>query len=202
MASMLALSSLFGCGAEAAAWVDPAAVPAPKRGAGHVETIDLDEKSLTLGVEIQAFFKRTLSFSRTKGTLTLSAADPEATRLAFTVDLKSAESTPGFVADVAKAEFLHVDRFPTAKVDFVSVRGPADGLEVFARIELHGTTRTLRVPATLELEGCRVRLRSAFTFDRRAFGVAASGTLDEVVNAEVEVVAAVDARRPGCRGAR
>lgn len=190
-----------GCAAGPAGTVDARAVPPPHALGTDAETIPLDGTSLVIEVTVSAFVTRTLRLPKVHGALVFSPRDPQATTLAIHADLTAAEATPGFVADIAKSHFLHTDRFPEARFSSLSVRATDGTFDVFGDLELHGVTRTLRVPAVLEVRGCRLHYASDFTVDRRPFGVVASGSLDELVDDDVEVHVSIDVDRPRCSAA-
>jgi len=124
---------------------------------------------------------------------------PEASSLELEVAMATATSSIASVADVAKARFLHVEKHPTAAMATRSVRrAPPEseqGYLLYADFTLHGTRRTIAVPADLAIDDCRARLTCAFTIHRSDFGVIDDGNLEALVSDDVEIRVTVDVAR-------
>jgi polyisoprenoid-binding protein YceI len=199
--AVLALSAawiLGGCGGAADAQLVTRA-PARVQPDGGLERYRLGPREVSLEAEVSAGASQTLRFGDLAGTLQLAPTRPEASSLELVVDIGSATSTIGAVADIAKARFLHADRYPEARVTTRSLRRAAaeadHDLVLYVDFTLHGTTRTLAVPADVQVTACRARLDCAFTFQRSDFGVVDDGNLEALVSDGVEIRVAIDVAR-------
>lgn len=194
------LAILAGCGGAVDAALVTAA-PSRVEPSGEVERYELTPADVQLEAEVSAGASQTLRFARTTGTLVLAPTRPEASTLELEVAMATATSSITAVADIAKARFLHVDRFPTAAVATRSLRrAPPDteqGYLLYADFTLHGTTRTIAVPADITVDACRARMACAFTIHRSDFGVVDDGNLEALVSDDVEIRVVVDVRREG-----
>lgn len=194
------LAILAGCGGAVDATLVTAA-PSRVEPSGEVERYELTPSDVQLEAEVSAGASQTLRFARTTGTFVLSPARPEASTLELEVAMATATSSIAAVADIAKARFLHVDRFPSAAVATRSLRpAPPDsehGYLLYADFTLHGTTRTIAVPADITVDACRARLTCAFTIHRSDFGVIDEGNLEALVSDDVEIRVTIDTARSG-----
>ncbi len=179
----------------------PAKVAAPE----GVETYALGPSHVRVETDVSGGGSYTLAFSRIEGTLVLSAAVPESTTLDLSVDMASATTSWQLVADIAMSDFLEAPKHPRALFTTRSLRkllgskGEPDSpnLEVYADFTLHGTKRTLVVPATLAVDPCRARLRCEFTIQRSAFGAVDDGSYESFVSDDAVVRVLLDVARRG-----
>lgn len=196
--ALLAAVILAGCGGAADAQL-VASAPDRVEPAGAVERYVLGPREVTLEAEVSAGASQTLRFEKISGTLLLSPSRPEASSLELLVDIRSATSSIAAVADIAKARFLHADRFPEARVTTLSMRrAPAEAerdLLLYVDYTLHGTKRTLAVPADVTVTACRARFDCSFTFRRSDFGVVDDGNLEALVSDDVEIRVVLDVPR-------
>lgn len=170
-------------------------VPRSVAAAKDLERYELRDADLRVETDVSAGKAYTLSFPSGRGTMTISASVPESSSLSLDVDMASATSSWQVVADVAKERFLHTDQYPRATILSRSLaRGP-HGLEVWIDFTLHGTKRTIIVPASVELSACRARFSFEFSFNRHDFGIVDSGSLESFVSDTAVVRTTVDVAR-------
>ncbi len=152
------------------------------------ETYDVSPAQASIEADVSAAAPYTLRFGRGKGTLVLSPSKPEASSVDLSVETASAESSLGVVADIAREQFLHVDRFPAARFRSSALRRRADGrYDLYGELELHGTKKSVEVQADLRVSSCFVTVDSEFGIDRRVFGAVSDGGLDGVVSDTVVI---------------
>ncbi len=193
---LLGAAILAGCGGFADAQMVTIA-PDKVAPRGAVETYQLAPSHVKVVASISAGVGQSLSFTRTIGTLQLSPGSPEATSLELVVSLATATAAFDSVADIAKTRFLHVTRYPEARVTSRSLRPAEDGLLLYADFTLHGTTKTIAVPLTIEMDACRAKVECEFTFRRSDFGVVDDGNLESLVSDDIDLKAVIDVPRTG-----
>lgn len=196
----LTAASLVACGASAplASVVD--AVPDALTPEGDAETIGLDPSNTKVEVEVTAVTSHTVRFKST-GSLTISPNNVLASTVSLDIDTTSAEASMGMVEDMAKSDdFLAVGTYPTATFRSRSLAKPAEEkdekLDLFGQLNLHGTTKTLKVPAAVEIDPCEVKVRTEFSLDRHDYGVGVGSSMDGSVGDEILVRIDVRAKRP------
>jgi len=187
-----------GCGSSVTeARVVTAPPPPAAAAAADLERYELEAQHLQVEADVSAGKAYTIAFPVAKGVMELSPSHPEASSVTLDVDISSATSSLAVVADVAKTRFLHTDRFPKSAFVSRGMQRGAQGLELFVDFTLHGTKKTLVVPATVEVTPCRARFSCAFAFSREAFGVVDDGSIEAFVSDEAVVRAVVDVARKG-----
>ncbi len=194
---LLVFLSLTACGASApgAAFVDT--VPDATAPEGEVETIGLDPTNTKVEVEVSAVGSHSLRFKST-GSLTISPKNVLASTVELVIDTTSAEASMGMVEDMAKSEdFLAVATYPTATFRSQSLTtGTADKLDLFGELSLHGTKKTLKIPAAVAIQDCDVTVLTEFTLDRHQYGVGTGSSMDGSVGDDILVRIDVRAKRP------
>jgi polyisoprenoid-binding protein YceI len=68
-------------------------------------------------------------------------------------------------------DFFEVRRFPTAKFESTKVERAANTWQITGKLTLHGVTRDISFPATVEIDSAGLQLRSEFAIDRSEFGM-------------------------------
>lgn len=198
---VVALLSVSACSPPKAAMVAelPAAVDVGQSATRYA----LDGDNATLEAEVSAGPTFTITFSELSGELVMLGDDPTKSTLTLSVSMRRASSTPEVVADIAMGpDFLDAATYPTA--EFASrqiTRAGGDGFEVLGELTLHGITRGLRTPATIEVTKCEIAAEIAFSFDRHAFGIETEGSLEDIVSdtVAVRITAAIDRCPPSKR---
>ena len=194
--TLLGAAALSGCGGFADAQM-VASAPDKVTPRGAIETYQLTPSHVQVVASVSAGVGQSLSFTRTVGTLQLSPGSPEATSLELVVSLHTATASFDTVAEIAKSRFLHVTRYPEARVISRSLRPVEEGLLLYADFTLHGTTKTIAVPLTIELDACRAKIECEFTFRRSDFGVVDDGNLEALVSDDIDLKAVIDVPRTG-----
>src|SRR5262245_36393090 len=69
-------------------------------------------------------------------------------------------------------DFFDVRRFPSAHFETTSIEpGAAGASQITGKLTLHGVTRQITFPATVEIGDTGLHLKSEFTLDRLEFGI-------------------------------
>lgn len=196
LASLLALAA---CGEDhtegvtSAAVSDPAAVAAEPTSAPTAtrETLTIDRATSTLGftgAKISATHDG--SFSDFAGTIELDPASLTASSVRMTIQMASLSIEPERLAThLLTPDFFDAPQFPTATFESTSVVAGGEGQvqgqpathTVTGNLTLHGTTRTIAIPAIVTVEPTGVRARSEFTINRRDFAIVYPGMPDDLI---------------------
>jgi hypothetical protein len=110
----------------------------------------------------------------------------------LTFELGGATSQPQFVADIAKSpHFLDTAVFPHGRLEAQWLRprtaSRSSRYDLFFDLELKNRRRHLVAEAELSQVGCEARLTTAFSIDRREFGIEKRGRYDGIVGDRIEV---------------
>lgn len=169
-----------------------AKVPAPDPLPAHAACYRLVASQSGIEVGVSTLVGHyTLAFSRYRGEVRATRADPTGSRLWLELDTRSLSSNSKLVAKAARSSaFLDVARFPRACFITRSIARDADrpqGYEVRGLLSLHGVTRGIALPVRIAHSGSRYVVFSHFLLDRRLFDIRAPGVLDDMVHDGVAV---------------
>ena len=87
-------------------------------------------------------------------------------------------------------DFFDVERFPTATFRSTSIAAGAEGEathRVTGTLHLHGQSRQITFPATIELSEQQVRARARFAIQRQQFGIVYPGRPDDLIRDDVVI---------------
>ena len=69
-------------------------------------------------------------------------------------------------------DFFEVRRYPTAHFETTKIVATSSGTsQITGKLTLHGVTREVSFPATIDIENSGLKLKSEFTLDRLEFGI-------------------------------
>jgi polyisoprenoid-binding protein YceI len=69
-------------------------------------------------------------------------------------------------------DFFEVRRYPTAHFESTKIAANSSGTtQITGKLTLHGITREITFPATVEIDGSGMKLKSEFTLDRLEYGI-------------------------------
>jgi len=106
-----------------------------------------------------------------------------------------AESIAGTTRNTLGEKVLDVARYPTIEINSTHLTGPVRGMDVGARIKLHGIERESVVPAAVEHNGDTIVITALFSIAQTDFGITPmslfGGALqvDNVVKVRMRIVA-------------
>lgn len=138
-------------------------------------------------------------FKELKGTFHLVPDRPEESRLQAEIDMKSTWSdSDRLTAHLKNQDFFDVKKYPTA--EFVSTKivpnKDAEGTHtITGNLTLHGVTKSITFPATIEVTDDVGSLNSEFAINRKDFGIAYSGRSDDLIRDEVLIKLSIRAPR-------
>ena len=123
--------------------------------------------SKQMGVPVEGHFKKfdaQIAFEQTK---------PEASKIAFTVDIASATiGVPETDAELPKATWFNTAKFPQATFQSTSVKGLGVGkFEVSGKLSVKGASRDVVIPVALVQAGGNTVATGTFAVKRLAFKI-------------------------------
>ena len=153
--TVLAVSFL---GAASVAFADQKLVPAQS---------EIVFVSKQMGVPVEGRFKKF------DAQLAFDPAKPEASKIAFTVDVASATlGVPETDAELPKATWFNTSKFPQATFQSTAVKGLGGGkFEVSGTLGIKGATRNVVVPVVVTQAGATTNATGTFSLKRLAFQI-------------------------------
>lgn len=123
--------------------------------------------SKQMGVPVEGHFKKfdaQIAFEPTK---------PEASKIAFTVDIASATiGVPETDAELPKATWFNTAKFPQATFQSTSVKGLGAGkFEVSGKLSIKGASRDVVIPIALVQAGATTTAIGTFALKRLTFKI-------------------------------
>jgi polyisoprenoid-binding protein YceI len=138
-------------------------------------------------------------FERFDGTATVIDDEPTKSKVSVEIDARSITSdTEQLTLHLKSDDFFHVERFP--RIAFTSTKiekggGGKGSHTVTGNLTMHGVTKGVTFPATIELDGDRVSVDTEFSINRRDFEVNYKGAPNDLIRDEVVVKLAIRAKR-------
>ena len=123
--------------------------------------------SKQMGVPVEGRFKKF------DAQLAFDPAKPEASKIAFTVDVASATlGVPETDAELPKATWFNTSKFPQATFQSTTVKGLGGGkFEVSGTLGIKGATRNVVVPVVVTQAGATTNATGTFSLKRLAFQI-------------------------------
>jgi len=120
--------------------------------------------------------------------------ETEPPRIEVDIDLRSLESSEGFVASILRDHVLEVDRYPHATLvgSLAGTGGRGGDIVIDGIADVHGKRVPLRFNGAIREEGTGYRFKASFAMSRRAFDCSyapAEPFLDDTFHVTVDALA-------------
>ncbi len=190
-----------------AATVEDAPAEATKTEAAPVAGTPLvvdPAKSSIRAVGAKVTAEHPIDFKTFKGTVTVDGET--VTAVEFAVEMASLEADhPKLTGHLKNEDFFHVEKFPKATFASTAVKAGAEAdatakgftHTVSGDLTLHGQTKRITFPATIEVGSAEVSAKTEFVLNRQDFGVTYPGRPDDLVQDNVRMTIAFVAPRQG-----
>ncbi len=99
---------------------------------------------------------------------------------------------PRLTQHLRSSDFFDVETYPAATFVSTGIAAAEDGFMVTGDLVLHGATRTISFPATIDTSGDTVKVAAEFSIDRQDFGIVYAGMPDDLIRDEVVIRIALD----------
>jgi polyisoprenoid-binding protein YceI len=138
------------------------------------------------------------SFKQFSGTIDFTPNDAGSSRVSIDIETASVVTdTPDLTAHLKTADFFDVAKYP--KATFVSTRitpNESDGTQtVTGNFDLHGVTKSITFPATMQVAPDSVSVNAEFSINRQDFGLVYPGKADDLIRDGVVIKLTVKAPR-------
>lgn len=127
-------------------------------------------------------------FREVSGTITLAPTDVTQSRLEVRVATASLYADdPQLTEHLKSPDFFDVAQFPEAKFVSTEIRvgGTGGTHTITGDLTMHGQTKRVTFPATVNVEAGRVSARAEFTINRRDFGIVYPGMANDLIRDDV-----------------
>jgi polyisoprenoid-binding protein YceI len=178
----------------------PAATPAPTS-----ETVAINAQNAKIefiGAKVTG--KHDGGFRNFSGSISLAPTGPQASRITLDIDMTSIwADNEKLTGHLKSPDFFEVEKYP--KATFTStqiVPAPEGGSKyvVTGNLEMHGVTKAITFPATIDIAPGQVTANAEFALNRKDFNVSYPGMPDDLIRDDVLLKLAVNAPRPAAQG--
>ncbi|HLV20118.1 MAG TPA: YceI family protein [Polyangiaceae bacterium] len=139
------------------------------------------------------------SFEKFDGTVSLKGDKVESAVIKLAIEMASVQTEPEkLLGHLKSPDFFDVEKFPKSEFESTRIKsGGANGAThtVEGKLTLHGVTKTISFPATLQLTDDKLNAKSEFSINRKDFGIVYPGMPDDLIRDEVLIKLDVAAPR-------
>ncbi len=170
--------------AQEAAAPAPDAVPSPSQ----TRVFEVAEGSTISFVGSKITGSHDGGFHGFEGTVTLVDGDPEKSSVNLSIDTTTIwTDSERLTGHLKSPDFFEVETYPSATFTSTAIARTEDGYRVTGNLTLHGTTKSISFPATIEAGPDRVTAKAEFSLKRFDFNIVYPGKPDDLIRDEVVV---------------
>lgn len=164
---------------------EPTASPAAPSAAAVTYTLTEDSEIQWTASKVTRSHDGT--FPDVEGTISLVDGAPEASSVEVTIDTTTLTSdTDRLTTHLKSADFFDVEAHPEASFRSTSITPQGDGTyEVAGVLDMHGVSKQVRFPATIEITDDAVRAQAEFSINRFDWEIDYAGAADDLIRDEV-----------------
>jgi len=128
-------------------------------------------------------------FKKLTGTAKVDGTDVTTLKVAVDIDMNSLYSdNPKLTAHLKSPDFFGVKTYPKSRFVMTKVEKSGGEYKVTGRLTMHGKTKEVSFPATVEVKGESLSLSSNFTINRHDWGVSfGKGKVDDEVKMAISL---------------
>jgi polyisoprenoid-binding protein YceI len=193
LAALIALftvTALVAC-ANPAADKPQAAVAEPQPAApppAQAEEFKIGEGSSVEWVGSKVTGQHDGGFKNFEGTISVVDGDPTKSSVEVTIDTTSLWSdNERLTGHLKSADFFDVETYPQASFQSTSIVPAADGYQITGNLDLHGVTKSVTFPATIDVGADQVSAKAEFAIKRFDFGINYKGAADDLIRDDVVI---------------
>jgi polyisoprenoid-binding protein YceI len=164
------------------------ATPAPPSAASAKYTFSQASSKVEF-VGAKVTNKHDGKFGTFTGSINLVDAKPEKSSVVTEIEMDSVSVDDDRLTGHLKTpDFFNVAQFPKARFSSTSITPQGIGTskyQVTGNLELHGITKSISFPATIQVTGDAVDIGAEFAINRKDFGIVYPGAPDDLIKDDV-----------------
>lgn len=163
--------------------------------AAATRTLKLDAAGSSIGfVGAKVTGDHKGSFQEFEGEVTL--AGDQIASLRVTVKTASVESdAPDLTNHLKSPDFFDVEKFPKAKFESTKIEKSGDKYQVTGNLTMHGVTKSITFPATIQTKPDGVDTQAEFVINRKDFGIVYPGMANDLIKDDVAIKLDIHAKK-------
>lgn len=174
----------------------PTANTAPLEGALPYPFTQADSKLTWTGAKITG--KHDGAFGVFGGIVELVGNDPTKSRVRAEIDTTSLTTAPEkLVAHLKSPDFFAVQEWPKATFVSTAIAKSGEAYTVTGDLTLHGVTKSITFPATINAAEPEVSVNAEFKINRKDFGIVYRGMPDDLISDDVAIKLDIHAKKKG-----
>lgn len=166
---------------------EPAATPAPaeEKMAATSYALSPDSKVDFVGSKVTGSHEG--GFKSFTGSVSVTDGTPEGSSVAVTIDTTSLWSdNENLTGHLKSPDFFDVEAHPTASFTSTEIAAADEGgYTLTGNLDLHGVTKQISFPATIEVNDQGFSANAEFSINRMDFGIVYAGKADDLIREEV-----------------
>lgn len=121
--------------------------------------------------------------------------DPEKSTVQIEIDATSIYADDEKLTGHLKSkDFFEVETYPTATFKSTQIKKDGDKYTISGDLTMHGQTKQISFPATIQVADDRVKADAEFSIKRMDFGIVYKGKADNLIRDEVVMKLNIDAK--------
>lgn len=133
-------------------------------------------------------------FSTFTGTVQVPDGNLEAGQISIEISMDSTFSDDtALTAKLKGPDFFDAAKFPLATFTSSALKRTPKGFDVTGLFSLHGVTKTITFPATIQLDGEHLTAQAEFVINRMDFGIVYPGKADDLIREGVLILLDIEA---------
>jgi len=162
---------------------EPTAEPA--RAADSLEFVLAEESSIGF-VGSKVTGSHDGGFNEFEGRIAVAGGDPTQATVEVTIDTASLwTDTERLTGHLKSSDFFDVEQFPSATFVSTSIEPEGDGYRITGNLTLHGVTKSIAFPASIDLAEERIEADAEFSIKRFDFDIVYPGKTDDLIRDDV-----------------
>ncbi|HET9959472.1 MAG TPA: YceI family protein [Polyangiaceae bacterium] len=126
------------------------------------------------------------SFKAFRGTISVVDNDPAKSTVTVEADSASLDTdTAKLTGHLKSPDFFDVEKYPKVKFNSTSIVKAGSGYTVTGNLDLHGVTKSISFPASLQVAGDTATADAEFGINRKDFNIVYAGKPDDLIKDEV-----------------
>jgi len=127
-------------------------------------------------------------FNEFDGKFNLVDNDPSKSSVEVTIDATSLwADNERLTGHLKSADFFDVEAHPSVQFASTAIVPEGDGYQVTGNLELHGVTKSITFPATIQVGADGITANAEFFIQRFDFNIAYKGKADDLIRDEVVI---------------
>ncbi len=137
-------------------------------------------------------------FKTFTGHFTIKDGEPVGSDHKVVIDMHSVFSDDDkLTAHLKNEDFFDVETYPESTFEVTSINKGDTGYSVAGNFTLHGVTKNITFPATVNQSGDTVKINAEFDINRKDFGIVYAGQTDNLIRDEVVIKLNLEAQPEG-----